>query len=431
MRGRWLLIAGLLGSSAACNRRSEGVVLITLDTVRADHVSCYGYSQRTTPFIDSLARDGTLFERAITAAPTTPVSHASILTGLYPPRNGVRFIHGFVEHMLDPHVATMAGSFSGAGYDTAAFISAFPLKGSRYGLNRDFGYYDESFLNGRPDPVGRKGFVVTGDSQRRAGETFAAFRRWFEKKRPRKFFVWIHLFDAHDRRMLPPADFKDRYLSGNPGAPLRDRKDVYDYEISYMDEQLSQALSRLRKECSTLRVAIVSDHGEGLGDHNYGAHGDRLWQEQIRVPLVLWGSGVPAGRRVAGTVSTADILPTLLLLAGLRPPEGIDGRDLLSETGNRTCYSETLNPMIKGGPAIFAMAEGDRKIIHCPQEGTTQCYDLAEDPRELRDVAPATGTFTTLLEQLRPRIRVPAADGAGEQMDDATHEKLKSLGYVD
>lgn len=429
--GRTVLLGGaIVLCLPACRTQRDGVLLITLDTVRADHLSSYGYAKQTTPYMDSLARNGTLFENAICTASTTPVSHASILTGLYPPRNGVRFIHGFVQHALDTKVPTAAELYGRAGYRGAAFISAFPLKSTRYGLHRGFEHYDESFLKGRPDPVGRRGFVITGESQRRSDETLRALCDWIEREEPRKFFAWVHLFDAHDRKLVPPDEFKSSYLREHPDVELQDRRDYYDYEIFYIDRQLEATIEPLRKKCSSLLILIVSDHGEGLGDHNYAAHGDRLYQEQIRVPLILWGHGVAAGRRVRHTVSTIDILPTLLALSGIQPPSGLDGTDLMKAAQDRPCYSETLNPMIKNGPPLFALTRGSTKVIHTPAQGATLCFDLDRDPGELTDLSPPSGPFATLLADLE-RIAVMPAAGSQEQLDQGTRENLKSLGYLD
>ncbi len=424
-----LLLAATALCLPSCRTQRDGVLLITLDTVRADHVSSYGYAKQTTPYMDSLAREGTLFENAICTASTTPVSHASILTGLNPPRNGVRFIHGFVQHSLDAKVPTAAELYARTGYRSAAFISAFPLKSTRYGLNRGFEHYDESFLEGRPDPVGRRGFVITGESQRRAEETLRAFGDWIEREKPSNFFAWVHLFDAHDRKLVPPDEFRSSYLREHPDVELRDRRDYYDYEISYIDRQLELTIEPLRKTCSSLLILIVSDHGEGLGDHNYAAHGDRLYQEQIRVPLILWGHGVAAGRRIGHTVSTTDILPTLLTLSGIPSPDGLDGTDIMRIAKDRACYSETLNPMIKNGPPLFALTRGRTKVIHSPPPGATQCFDLDRDPRELTDLGPPTGPFAALLADLERITVMPS--GSQEEMDQGTRENLKSLGYLD
>ncbi len=421
-----LLCALLLGCSSA----DRGVLLVTLDTVRADHLSCYGYSKRTTPFIDSLAAEGTLFENAMCSASTTPVSHASILTGLYPPRHGVRFIHGFTDHHLDPKVGTVAERFRDAGYETGAFVSALPLESKRYGLDRGFDFYEESFLGEREGPAGKRGIVLTRECQRRAAETLGTFEKWYGDRRPRKFFAWVHLFDPHDRLVLPPEEFRERCLKEVPSAHPTGRVGVYDCEIYYVDAMLSKTVQWLRDRCRSLVVVVVSDHGEGLGDHGYQAHGDRLYAEQMHVPLVFWGDGVKRGLRVSRTVRTVDVAPTLLGLFGLPVPRGLDGADLLNASTDRDCYAETLNPMIRGHGPLFAIVRGNRKVIFSPRDGAAQCYDLISDPRELLDLAPAAGDYATLLAGLQTTAVEPGG-AARELLDDATRESLKSLGYAD
>ncbi|MEW6369099.1 MAG: sulfatase [Acidobacteriota bacterium] len=413
-----------------CRGAERGVLLVTLDTVRADHLSCYGYSKRTTPFIDSLAAEGTLFENAMCSASTTPVSHASILTGLYPPRHGVRFIHGFTDHHLDPKVRTAAEEFRDAGYATGAFVSALPLESKRYGLDRGFDFYEESFLGEREGSVGKRGIVLTRECQRRADETLGAFEKWYGDRRPRKFFAWVHLFDPHDRLVLPPEEFRQQCMSEVPCAHPTGRICAYDCEIRYVDAMLSKTVQWLRERCRSLMVVVVSDHGEGLGDHGYQAHGDRIYAEQMHVPLVFWGDGVRRGLRVASTVRTVDVAPTLLGLSGLPVPPGLDGADLLNAPADRECYAETLNPMIRGQGPLFAIVHGNRKVIFSPRNDAALCFDLTKDPRELLDLAPAAGDYLTLLGGLR-KMAVEPGGAAREVLDDATRESLKSLGYAD
>lgn len=406
------------------------MLLVTLDTVRADHLSCYGYKKKTTPFIDELARNGTLFENAIATAPTTPVSHASILTGLYPPHNGLRYIHGHSHHALDPSVPTAAEIFKSNGYATAAFISAFPLKSSRYGLSRGFDHFDEAFLQGRGDPAGKRGFVLTGDSQRRADEALASFFSWLDSTNPKSFFAWVHLFDVHDKRLLPPDDYHRAYVKANKGEAPQSRIELYDYELTYIDHQLSRAIGRLQRRCSSLVVVIVADHGEGLGDHNYQAHGDRLFQEQTRVPLVIYGTDVSWGRRIKQTVSAAGVMPTMLSLARLPVPEGLDGTNLMDVNADQSCYAETLNPMIRARPPLFALVRGPQKIIMTHGIQDIDGYDLAADPRELSASSALAGELPAMLEQLKALAVVPE-DAEAELMDEGTRESLKSLGYLD
>ena len=240
------------------------VLLITLDTTRADHLGCYGHEPARTPNLDGLAREGVRFARAYCPAPLTLPSHASIMTGLYPVAHGVRN-NG---HDLPSGIGTLAEILKGRGYATGAFVSAFSVD-SRFGIDRGFDVYDDTFLADSP--------FKTQNAERRAEETFARFSRWLETGGKDRFFGWVHFYDPH-LPYDPPSPYKEEF-GGDP----------YDGEIAYMDRYVGSVLDRLR-ELGVLErtiVVVAGDHGEGLGDKVEQGHGIFLYEETLRVPLIF------------------------------------------------------------------------------------------------------------------------------------------------
>lgn len=424
------------------------VLLITLDTTRADHLGCYGHPAPVSPRIDALAGDGTLFERAVCTAAVTPVSHASILTGLYPYSHGLRVLHGRTENRLVAEARTLAEVLGQAGYHTGAVVSAFPA-GSRFGLDQGFGTFDESFMREPLDEVlSPTGTVNTGMNQRRAGETTDLALRWLDRAKD-PFFLWLHYFDPHDVRLLPPQDFLDRFESLS-GPRADQRRAIYDIEIQYMDEQIGRVLDHLAAGGALDRtlVIVVSDHGEGLGDHGWWTHGI-LYEEQIRAALVVRAPGKPPGRRVDQLVRTIDVMPTVLDLAGvddtLRPD--MDGRTLAplldgdATDPGLTAYADSVNMLtyvVDEGitdardDMLFCVTDGRWKYIHhLIREQESELYDLAADPGELNNLyGTDTDEAERLLGDLRARPFTPhRAHGSG-RMSDEDLSRLRSLGYL-
>ncbi|MBI4615865.1 MAG: sulfatase [Planctomycetes bacterium] len=441
----WALRAG---EPRRGNRTS--IVLVTLDTTRADHLSAYGYSRRTTPSLSALAARGVRFESAIVSAPNTPVSHASILTGAHPYRHGLRLLHGGDSGDLSRATPTLAEVLAGDGYATAAFVSAFPA-GSYFGLDRGFAHFDETF-GGSGNPIAPDGTVNTGDAQRRGDETVEATLAWLAAARDDEpFFLWVHLFDPHDPYLRPPDDEALVYagkVPSEPDGPRRDRFliDLYDAEILFMDRQIGRLISAAREDAL---VAVVGDHGEGLGDHGWWTHGN-LYQEQIRVPMILAGPGVPPGRVFSPTVRTVDLAPTLLDLAGvpeeLRPPPA-DGVSLARALGGGdpgelpAAYSEVKGRAIyhplwlrhrepeKRGEG-FALVEGGWKFIHRTTEDRFELYDLSADPAESADLAGEKPDRVAAFVRRLAGLGAYGEEAAerGEIPPDVL-KKLQSLGY--
>ena len=442
MRGWQLLLAlPLLGAIAAFYFSQSGILvfLISLDTVRADRVGCYGYDRAQTPYIDQLAAEGTVFRNAITAATFTPASHASIFTGLCPCRHGVRFPWRFRGQDLDPHVRTLAELFKAQGYETAAFISARPLQSKIHSLNRGFDLYDESYLSDKT----RAG---EAQHQRRADETLDAAYNWIAAHKSARCFVFIHLFDAHDGEIDPPVEFQKRYRArveeqqsdskGHSPRRLRRELNRYDCEVAWMDSELRRMADRIHSMRGRRDVyfVVLADHGEGLGEHNYKRHAERIYQEQLHVPLIWTGPGVPQGKVIDTFVRTVDVVPTLADLLGLEAPPGIEGASLVPlfqghDLTDRVCYSETRHPLVNRGEALFSIIKGRRKLIYAPQSGRFEYYDLRKDPGESNDLS-AAGGFDDLLTELKKHDLSTAA-AREENVDPEVEEGLAALGYVD
>jgi arylsulfatase A-like enzyme len=447
---RKLFLAVLIVTHLACAAKQRNVVLVTLDTTRADHLGCYGYRYDTSPRIDQLADDGVRFDFAIAQSSETPISCASQLTGTYPYRHRLRAMHGFAMTSLDDSVPTLAEVFSSHQYVTAAFISAFPAS-SRYGLERGFAVFDESFLDRRPPSIHEDGAVATGSSQRSAEETTTAVLEWLQADPRAPFFLWVHLFDPHDTHLLPPAGYLEEQMQGRQVGDRHDYlRAVYDAEISYVDMHVGiivDELDRLGLRESTV-LAVTADHGEGLGDHNWWKH-SLLYQEQIKVPLILQGPGIPAGQVIAPVVEHVDLMPTLLQLTGLdkSTPAGVQGQSLvglLSGDGahdqGTTAYSEvhsffTLSesPGKRDIGVIYSIIDGRWKLLHFPRRPTyDKLFDLQEDPGELRNLIDQHREIAERL--LGELVRRDAVDTQLPERGEITAEDLellRSLGYVE
>ncbi len=436
------------------------ILLVTLDTTRADRLGCYGYRYETSPRIDGIARSGVVFDMAIAQASVTPVSHASILSGRNPYRNGLRTLHGHLGFRMKDEVPTLTEHLRDElGYATAAFISALPC-GTRFELDRGFDVFDDPFTEGRigGGSISDQGVVNTGSSQRTARATNERAFEWLGEARSRPLFVWTHYFDPHDVKVVPEdrsdrSHFSPREPSEDYGRRAADLSAMYDNEVRYMDRHVGELVDRMSGLDRPLLICIVGDHGEGLGDHDWWSHGI-LYQEQIRVPFVLSGPGVPLGRRIDSMVRTVDIAPTLLSLIGARPEEfgDVDGVDLVpvmrgGEDPGLEAYSESAtmamayaNP--SGGPrnekpdALYVLIRDGFKYIHhlTPDAsvGAHELYDLRNDPKELRNVfdeqLDRARSMAERLNELDPVFN-PATATRGRAMSDETRSRLQALGY--
>lgn len=413
-----LLTANALAAAAVAPPPVEpaakpNLVLLTLDTTRADHLGAWGWRWARTPNLDALARRGTRFVRCDTAAPITLPSHASLLTGLYPFRTGVRDNGTFV---LSARVESIAQRLRAAGYDTAAVVSAVVLA-RRQGLDQGFRIYD--------DDLGTGYAAATAEGERQAAPTIDAALATLGRLRE-PYFLWIHLYDPHEEYQ-PPTRFADAI-----GGPNR----LYDGEIAYMDEQIGRLAAALPPDAV---VAAVGDHGEMLGEQGELTHGLLPFAGSRRVPLILAGPGVPAAAVEECLVRTVDLAPTLLELAGVAVPPGLDGRSLLplpSRGGGceRTSYSESLLPFFayKWFP-LRALSDGAWLFLEAPQPALFALEPLPDEEHDLAALRPRD------LATWRQRLVELLASG-GERLDstlraenvlsDEQRRQLASLGYL-
>jgi len=397
------------------------VVLFTLDTLRADRVHCYGYEGVATPVLDALAAEGVRVADAVSVVPMTLPAHASIMTGDYPPRHGVRD-NG--TYRLTAHRETLATRLKAKGYSTAAFIAAFVLD-RRYGLDRGFDVYDDAITPEQGAPGGEP-----LNPQRRGNVVVDSAARWLDAHgqaaSDRPFFMWIHLFDPHTP-YAPPEPFKTRYAQ-NP----------YDGEVAFLDQQIGRFVDRLRERglLDKTVIAIVGDHGEGLGDHGESTHSLLIYESTLSVPMIFHSPAIIRGGQVVDgrVAATIDVAPTLLDLLGL-DAGGHDGESLLERTKDpdRAVYAETLAPKLNHGwSPLYALRRGHDKYIDAP---TPEYYDLSADPGELHNLwAGDPGEMEVLAERLAELMesfdRIKHADGAEVKPDRDAIEKLAALGYV-
>jgi choline-sulfatase len=406
-----LTATGCARGTAPAPARPPHVLLVTIDTLRADRLGCYGYRTAVTPTLDGLAARGVRFAVAVAHAPLTAPSHASILTGLTPLHHGVRDNGAFA---LPAAARSVARDFHDAGYRTAAFVSGFPLK-RRFGFDAGFDVYDDNLPRGKD--ARRTAYV-----ERTADRTTDAALRWLdtEARAASPFFLWVHYFDPH-----APYEAPASFMAGGTSP--------YDGEIAFVDAQLARLLHAAadRSDRPTL-VLVTGDHGESLGEHGEDTHGIFVYDATLRVPLLIAGPGVPAGA-VAETVARGiDVAPTLLDYAGLAA-KAVDGRSLRRAAGgerlaDEPAYAESLHPQLQYGWApLHAWRTSKLKLIEAPRP---ELYDLEADPAEARD---RSGADPSRVESLRRALRQAMATttpDAAQAVDAGTAERLAALGYV-
>lgn len=427
----------------------RNLLLVTLDTTRADRLSCYGYPRTTTPNMDALASDGIRFDLAIAQAALTPVSHASIVTGLLPAQHGVRVAYAASGCSLPRDVPSLGTVLRSRGFKTGAFMSSFTVS-EFYGFDNGFDTFDNG-LGHSSDNV----FTEQSDgswnfdmkpNQRRSDRTTDQAIAWLgETKEP--FFLWVHYWDPHDPHLRPPDDVVASFAAP-PGASQTDRlRALYDAEVFYVDQQFGRLLQTL-KEQDRYRdtiIVVVADHGQGLGDHQHWAH-RILYQEQIRVPLIMRFPGGPAGRVVPELVRTVDIYPTVLESLGVAPPGNVDGDSLHglasgASEAPRLAYAETLmlyDLSAKGqllkrpdDDLLHCLMDRSWKLIYRPRHPErSELYHLREDPRETKNLygqrPEQVKRLLAAMNNMDPFVNQPF----GETHDQEVMDRLRSLGYV-
>ena len=415
-----LLAAALLAPGCRRSRpvpaANANLLLITLDTTRADRLGCYGDARAVTPALDALARAGALFENCYSPAPLTLPAHCSIFTGRWPLAHGVR---NNGSYTLPADETTLAEALSAAGYDTAALVAAYVLKG-KYGLDQGFAWYEDRLGAGEKpgDP----------DAEITAERVYAKFRDWLQRPRNGPFFLWVHLYDPH-KPYAPPPEFLQ--AAGN---------DPYRGEVTCADHAVGRMLADLRARGLLEKTLVVAtgDHGEGFGEHGERGHGIFCYEESVRVPLVFSGAGL--ARRALRVVQRArliDVMPTVLELLGVPRPGSCQGASLAGllagkeEKGLRPVLLESLyGRELNNWAPLTALISGRQKYISLPRP---ELYDLAADPGErdnlvLRRNVEARRLDNELAEFAAAHRGSGAA--AGRALDPGERRKLEALGYV-
>ena len=392
-------LALLVLLACACHRDETAtrppVILISIDTLRSDHLPAYGYRAIATPNLDRLARDGVVFERAFSNVPLTLPSHATIMTGLLPPEHGVRDNAG--SH-LDASTQTIASMLRAQGYATGGAVSAYVLRRDS-NISSGFDFYDDAidFVEGAP----------TGNLQRGGEVAASIMKRWIESHRSQPFFAFVHLFEPH-----------------TPYEPS------YDAEIVKSDRIVGELLEALRSQklYDEALIILLSDHGEGLGDHGEQEHGVLLYREALQVPLILkLPHGDRAGERVTESAQLADVLPTIASVVGVAAPPHVRGQSLLAKADPRAIYSETLYPRIHlGWSDLRSIIRFPLHLISGPKP---ELYDLASDPREATNVRDAHRRES--VELTRALAMFPQGTVDAPRIDAEERRKLAALGYVD
>ncbi len=414
-----LLLPGLVASQQGVR---TPLILITIDTLRADRLSSYGYVKARTPNMAAIARDGVQFDNVYVQTPITLPSHASILTGAYPMFHRLQDVVG----RLREGVPTLGTLLKQAGYSTGAFVGSTVLS-SRWMLNRGFDTYDDYFNI-------QEGLrqVDFDRVERKADEVMEPALKWLSGNDKRPFFLWVHLYDPHDP-YTPPAPFDTEF---------KDRP--YDGEIAYVDSVLGKLLESLKSRGLYQRSLIVltADHGESLGEHQEIHHGYFIYEASLRVPLIF---KLPAqrfaGTRLPNTVRSVDIAPTILQLLGLQLPATNQGESLVPMISGKRggtdlpVYAETYYPKIHfNWSPLFGYLSGRSKYIEAPD---AEFYDLSKDPKELSNSYSSNqalaGRMKAELQAFQKRYSYSDTRpdlSAQKQMDPETVARLKSLGYI-
>ncbi len=412
-----LLASGPLAARLGLRRVRPNVLLISIDTLRADRVGAYGHAAAQTPHLDALAVRGLRFTQASTVVPLTLPAHASLLTGTFPAFHGVRDNGGFY---IGEEQVTLAETLRAQGFATGGFVAAFVLD-SRWGIAQGFDTYFDDFDLSQAQGVG------LDSVQRRGDEVVQHAAAWIDARGDAPFFAWVHLYDPH-APYDAPEPYRARFPTGLHGA--------YDAEVAFTDAQVGELLRRLGSErLARTLVVVVGDHGESLGEHEEQAHGFFVYDATLAVPLIVAGPGIEA-RVIDEQVRLVDVAPTLCDLLGVPAPQAVQGRSLLplarGERLGLTAWSESYYPRYHyGWSQLEALRDGRFKFIAAPRP---ELFDLRADPHETRDLAAndpqRVAAFTRTLDELRAKLRGRAAASGPRPVDRETEERLQALGYV-
>ena len=413
--GLVLMSAGVAYQLNTPKKPKINLILVTLDTTRADHLGCYGHESALTPTLDKLAEQGTLFERAYTPAPFTLPAHASIHTGLYPFKHGL-FNNGMST--LNNSIPTLADTLAHSGYATGAFVASVVLS-RRYGLNRGFAIYD--------DAVPPKDKDSHGYPQRRANQVVDTALPWLTEHAEHPFFCWMHFYDPHFDYVDHSEIFGDRF-----------KEYPYDGEIAFVDQQLKRVIEFLETRGLTERtlIVVVGDHGEGLGEHLERWHGNMLYDSTLRVPMIVsLPSQLSKGVRVSTPVSIIDVAATVVDCIGVNSSSGFSNRSLkpalLGESVSAgEYYGESDNVFVEEGwSPLRCLIAGDWKYI---QTTKPELYELRNDPGELTNLA---AIKPELVQEMDQRLKDLESQGVRHEtqiveLSSREQNVLASLGYL-
>lgn len=394
------------GQATPPNAARPDVVLVTIDTLRADHVGCFGAKPSPTPNIDRLCSESVRFPNATTASPITTPSHATIMTGLYPSSHGVS---DFGVPLAESKT-TLAQVLKAAGYRTAAFIGAVVLDGRSLasGLDRGFDYFDHF-------PSGKSGHWVV--VERRGEVVLQHASYWLAKNQQRPRFVWVHFYDPHDPYEAPKP------FAGSTHS-------AYDDEVAYADAQLGKVIALLKAQgrYESSLIVVMSDHGEGLGEHKENTHGIFLYDSTLRIPLLIKFPGKQEnGHDDPRQASTVDVLPTILSALHLEQPALTDGVSLLSDAQRANSIGETDYPLRFGWAPLKAVRTVEHKYIDAPRP---EFYDLTQDPHESNNVYQPWREQVQKLRGVVAEYRSSHAGTTESSVPTTTVEELKALGYL-
>jgi arylsulfatase A-like enzyme/Flp pilus assembly protein TadD len=392
------------------------VLLVTLDTTRADRLGCYGSSRARTPNLDALAAAGVRFESVYCQVPLTTPSHCSILTGTYPLYHQV---HNNGSYGLPAELTTLAEILKGRGFQTAAFVASFTVD-SRFGLAQGFDVYDDRLTEGEA--------FKPSNAERKADKVYAAFRGWLDSRGDGSFFCWVHFYDPHIP-YDPPAPYSIDFADS-----------PYDGEIAYMDHYVGQVMAALREKglFQNTLVVLAGDHGEAFGEKVEVGHGVFLYDGTLRVPMIFSAEGrLPKGAVISPRVRLIDIVPSVLDMLEIPPPTEVQGESLLplisgQKSEDLDSYVETYFPRENyGWSELVGLIQGDWKYIRAPKP---ELYNLKTDPEETVN---AFGREGQRAQEMRSRLEeMIAASSSGfasskRELTSEEREKLRSLGYVD
>jgi arylsulfatase A-like enzyme/Tfp pilus assembly protein PilF len=404
------------------DRSKLNLVVVTLDTTRADHMGAYGRQNAGTPAFDQLAQGGVLFEHATTAAPLTLPAHSTLFTGRFPPEHGVRDNGGY---FLNASETTLAETMKARGYATGGFIAAYVLD-SKWGINQGFDTYFDDF------DLSKYKVMSMGAIQRRGNEVMDHALPWIEQHHGAPFFAWIHLYDAHTP-YDPPSPFRERY----PGDP-------YQGEISFADSQVGRLVQSLKDQNLLDRtvIVIIGDHGESLGDHGEKGHGFFVYESTTHVPMLIHAPfSLMQHRRVTDPVRSVDVMPTVLDILAVPPPDTVamDGRSLTplmtgaSGDMGLEAYAEAVYPLHHfGWSDLRALRQGRYKLVAAPRP---ELYDLQDDPREERNIYPDRKSLgdrmIARLAEMEDHFKSTAQTSSqAVEIDPDAKARLAALGYV-